>query len=1081
MRIYTTRESPHSIPYCRFQFFERLFSLVYLSLILLWPFTSLPPSWTYDVFLSFRGEDTRFTFTNHLYETLNRNGIDIFIDRHLKRGEEISPAFLKAIEESRISIIVISENYASSRWCLDELVHILECRRSRQQIVWPVFYKVDPSHLRNQTSRFGDAFTGLEHKYKDEEKILLWRSALKEVSNLPGHTVKEEEYEVTFINKIIKEISVEVLQRTYLNVAKYPVGIQSCVEEVEEILDVGENGRCVVGIWGAPGIGKTTIAKAVYNAIAHKFEGSCFLADVRETLTSHEGVIKLQKTLLSKVLRGTRVKIDNVHHGINLIEKLLRRKKILLILDDVDELEQLNNLVEVNWFGEGSRVIITTKDRGLLECYGVELIYEIQKLEDDKALELLSYAQGLPLALTLIGSHLRNKSIDRWQAIFDSYDSYEGEPYRGIQRILRKSYDSWDDVMQQVFLDIACFFKGEDKDYVLQILRSLKLNVPQDCIEVLVENAIITIEGNRILMHDLLEKMGKHIVYKESPTEPGKRSRLWFHEDVYNVLTENRGTKKIKGIVVKLSKPDVIPLNAKSFLRMVNLEIFINRNAQFYGRVDYLPNDLRWIELGGLDFQNLGSNILHKHLVTFNLQFNYHPRHPVMFDMPYSGIKQLKGFKNLTKLTSINLNGCEFLEKIPDFSGMPNIKHLDLCDCTVCLVEVDDSVGFLDKFVDLNLRSRSKLTRFVTRLGLRSLEMLSLCGCTNESLVLSDIQKSGIRELPSSIAYLTRLKSLDADGCENLTNTYIHTYIYISVTTDLDIVDDKCITFFFPNLHYLDLDGCSLSESDFLVPLDCWSTLTRLDLSRNNFVSLPDCISKFVNLKQLRLISCRRLLEIPQVLPPKLIHLDLDNCTSLEKISKLPLMLECLSLTNCFRLSGDEVKKLENNLLNQESLWHSGLEIILRGTEIPKWLCYTSKHPTTFELPSENEREEAVRGSEFCFEILLNLQDETSRLVLCIVVEAPTPYDPYVLYNIEATHVWLKLVDLDEQQRDRCQVIFQFLEGSRVKSCRVQSLLIHLISNRDELVSLSLGSASNVGKRPPTTYIHSQHDSLRIE
>nr|XP_028953613.1 TMV resistance protein N-like [Malus domestica] len=268
-------------------------------------------------------------------------------------------------------------------------------------------------------------------------------------------------YEATFINKIIKEISVEVLQRTYLNVAKYPVGIQSCVEEVEEILDVGENGRCVVGIWGASGIGKTTIAKAVYNAIAHKFEGSCFLADVRETLTSHEGIIKLQNTLLSKVLRGTELKIDDVHHGISLIEKLLRRKKILLILDDVNELEQLNNLVEVDWFGEGSRVIITTKDRGLLESYGVELIYEVEKLEDDMALELLclnafgrkepsddylslaqraiAYAQGLPLAITLIGSHLRNKSIDSWQAILDSYDSYEGEPYRVYLKIVLKN------------------------------------------------------------------------------------------------------------------------------------------------------------------------------------------------------------------------------------------------------------------------------------------------------------------------------------------------------------------------------------------------------------------------------------------------------------------------------------------------------------------------------------------------------------------------------------------------------------------------------------------------------------------
>ncbi|BBG96727.1 Disease resistance protein TIR-NBS-LRR class family [Prunus dulcis] len=107
-------------------------------------------SWTYDVFLSFRGEDTRTNFTDHLYKALCDKGIYTFIDRELVRGEEIPPALVKAIEESRISVIVFSENYASSRWCLDELVKILQCKQSKQQVVLPIFYKVDPSHVRNQ-------------------------------------------------------------------------------------------------------------------------------------------------------------------------------------------------------------------------------------------------------------------------------------------------------------------------------------------------------------------------------------------------------------------------------------------------------------------------------------------------------------------------------------------------------------------------------------------------------------------------------------------------------------------------------------------------------------------------------------------------------------------------------------------------------------------------------------------------------------------------------------------------------------------------------------------------------------------
>ncbi|KAB2634145.1 TMV resistance protein N-like [Pyrus ussuriensis x Pyrus communis] len=1085
----------------------------------------------HDVFLSFRGEDTRFTITELLYNALSSKGINTYMDQQLQRGEEIAPALFKAIEESRISVVILSKNYASSRWCLDELVKILHCRESEKQIVLPVFYKVDPSNVRNQTSSYGDAFTDHESKFKDnKEKVLMWRRALTEVANLSGHHFRKGESMVTLISNIVENILVKVLDGTYLNVTKYPVGIDSCVQEVKELLGVRGNDCCVVGIWGTPGIGKTTIAKAVYNAIAHEFEGSCFLADVRERSRSLEGVIQLQNDLLSKVLCGTKLKIDDVYQGISFIENLLRGKKVLLILDDVHELKQLNNLVEVHQLGEGSRVIITTKNKGLLESCKVELIYKVQKLEDNKALELFSwnafgkekppsdylglarraiaYAQGLPLALNLIGSHLCGKNIDRWQDILDSYNE---EPYRGIQRVLRKSYDILDYVPQQVFLDIACFFKGEDKDKVLQILKGSNLKVRQHCIDVLVENAIITIEDNRILMHDLLEQMGKHIVWEESPTEPGERSRLWHHEDVYRVLTENRGTKKIKGIVVKLPKLDVIPLNAKSFFKMVNLEIFIIHNAHFSGCVEYLPNDLRWIEFGGYKLKDWESNVLQKHILTFNLQSNCHLRHLVTFIMPNSGIRQLKGFQNLTKLTSLNLSGSEFLEKIPNLSGSPNLRELILDECKR-LVEVDDSVGFLDKLVILSFEGCSRLERFATRLGLRSLESLYLDGCTRlksfpeieaemESLEYLTIEESGIRELPSSIAYLTGLKRLWANGCQNLTGTSLHHIFGLQhldsiemdgcpklvtfgkFSTHLDTSHDNGIPLALPNVGctYLDLSGCNLSETDFLVPLHWWSKLKAVWLERNNFVSLPECISKFVNLGTLDLRGCKRLREIPHALPPNLSELHLDDCTSLEKIPKLPSGLRRLWLANCLRLSGDEVAKLENNLLNlnQESLLCSQLQVTYPGNEIPKRFSYTSKHLTATRI-------EIVRGmfydggSEFSFEIPLNLQERETLLGLALsfVLEPlPSELDHYLYVQIhiscggrldfgvpyvralETDHVLLRLVDLKEKQGDICKVKVQIKWGSCIKICGVHPLF----RKEDERLPLSLGPTSSLG------------------
>ena len=147
------------------------------------------PSSPYDVFLSFRGEDTRLNFTDHLYSALNRRGIHTFRDdERLTRGESIQPSLLKAIEESKVSVVVFSENYAKSKWCLDELDKIMECMREKGQIVLPVFYHVDPSDVRKQTGSFGEAFAGYTNVA--EERLQRWKAALREAGSLSGWHVE---------------------------------------------------------------------------------------------------------------------------------------------------------------------------------------------------------------------------------------------------------------------------------------------------------------------------------------------------------------------------------------------------------------------------------------------------------------------------------------------------------------------------------------------------------------------------------------------------------------------------------------------------------------------------------------------------------------------------------------------------------------------------------------------------------------------------------------------------------------------------------------------------------------------------
>jgi hypothetical protein len=191
-------------------------------------------------------------------------------------------------------------------------------------------------------------------------------------------------------------------------------------------------------------------------------------------------------------LFGGKDLLCSLNKGISIIKSRLRRKKILLILDDVDSLQQLNALAGgLDWFGSGSRVIITTRDKHLLHAYGIERVYEVEGLKHEEALELfgwnafktkeidhsyvdisrrvLLYSNGLPLALEIIGSDLYGKTKLEWKS---ALDSYENIPHENIQEILRVSYDGLKEFEKEIFLDIACFFKGGKLSDVMNILCS---------------------------------------------------------------------------------------------------------------------------------------------------------------------------------------------------------------------------------------------------------------------------------------------------------------------------------------------------------------------------------------------------------------------------------------------------------------------------------------------------------------------------------------------------------------------------------------------------------------------------------